>query len=206
MHISARAHVHIRTHIYIQMYIHTYIFPLAQDGLLPLHSALGVQAGMEVMNPLLDAYLATKSGDQVLLFTELMRVQCDFFCPTCNDIIYSSCISYIHMTCDFMHTHILLWWVYQRACLWASVVCWRGAVPFAKDHEMLLHHATSNQAGLEVVKALIHTFPDAASTLDQVRCRAMGLCIHVRFCMYTHVYTHRHRHTHTHIACVISST
>ena len=78
IHASVQVHVHTRTHIRTQKYIHTHIFPFAQDGLLPLHSALGVQAGMEVINPLLEAYLATKSGDQVLLFTELMRVQWDF--------------------------------------------------------------------------------------------------------------------------------
>jgi len=47
---------------------------------------------------------------------------------------------------------------------------------FLLQYDMMpLHHATKNQAGLEVVKALLHASPAAAITSDQVHCEA--LCV-----------------------------
>jgi len=67
----------------------------------------------------------------------------------------------------------------------ACVACWRRSLPPLVQNDMLpLHYAAANQAWPEVVSALLNAYPDAASTLDEVRCRAdVGRCV-LSECMF----------------------
>ena len=72
---------------------------------------------------------------------------------------------------------------HQRACLPACVACWRCSLsPRAQKGRLPLHHAAAKQAGPEMVAALLHAYPDAASAVDKVRCGA-GVGSVLRECM-----------------------
>ena len=59
------------------------------------------------------------------------------------------------------------------ACLPAYVACWRRSLPPpAQFGRLPLHYAAEQQAGPEVVSALLLAYPDAASKADMVRCGA----------------------------------
>jgi len=115
--------------------------------------------------------------------------------------IYIYVYTYIYI-CTHIYTniniciHIYLFTQPSRVavCIYGVLTSLVFFPPIAQLGQLPLHCAAGNQAGPEVVAALLHAYPAAASMADKVCCRADYTYVHtyVLIHMYTNMYLHIH--------------